>query len=151
MRKRIMVINDTEEILELFREILEGEAGHEVSLHTYKPRMLNEVKTHSPDLIICDYIFGQEHIGQQLLQKLWMDRETANIPVIVCSGAIQALRDMEGHFAERNISIIYKPFHVDELLREVEQMLQKPRNEQPIGSEGAGKRKRTSPAESSKK
>jgi DNA-binding NtrC family response regulator len=124
MAARIMVINDTQEILELFREILAGEGGYDVTLFSYKPHILDDIKALKPDLIICDYVFGEEKLGEQLLQRLWMDRETAGIPVIICSGAIQALRDMEGHHAERNISILYKPFHVDELLNLVEQRLQ---------------------------
>ncbi len=42
MPKLIMVVNDTEEILDLFREILTGE-GYEVSLHAYGKREIGIV------------------------------------------------------------------------------------------------------------
>ena len=133
MPKRIMVINDTEEILELFREILQEEAGYEVILTSFKPHMLEMVKEVKPDLIISDHVFGEEKVGWQFLQRLKMDRETASIPVIVCSGAIRELREMEGYLVSKGIGVLYKPFDVDELLDLVRQKLEElehPSNEE---------------------
>jgi CheY-like chemotaxis protein len=128
MPKRIMVINDTEEILELFREILQEEAGYEVVLTSFKPHMLEMVKEVKPDLIISDHVFGEEKVGWQFLQRLKMDRETASIPVIVCSGAIRELREMEGYLVSKGIGVLYKPFDVDELLNLVKQKLEEQEN-----------------------
>jgi DNA-binding response OmpR family regulator len=121
--KHIMVINDTQEILELFREILHGEAGYEVSLFSFEPQMLEHVKSVNPDLIISDHVFGEEKVGWQFIQRLKMDRETAGIPVIVCSGAIKELKEMEGYLMQKNIGVLYKPFDIDELLNLVETKL----------------------------
>jgi DNA-binding NtrC family response regulator len=111
-----MVINDTQEILELFQDILHGEAGYEVILSSFEPQMLEHVKAVKPDLIISDHVFGEEKIGWQFIQRLKMDRETADIPVIVCSGAIKDLKEMEGYLMQKNIATLYKPFDIDELL-----------------------------------
>jgi len=118
--KHIMVINDTQEILELFKEILHGEAGYEVSLFSFEPQMLDHVKSVNPDLIISDHVFGEEKIGWQFIQRLKMDRETAGIPVIVCSGAIKELKEIEGYLMQKNVGVLYKPFDIDELLNLVE-------------------------------
>jgi CheY-like chemotaxis protein len=115
-KKRVMVINDTEEILELFRDIIEGEAGHEMVATTYKPHLMDEIEHARPDLIVCDYMFGGEAMGWQLVQKLRMNRETELIPIIICSGAVAQLRELEGVLAEKNIGILLKPFDVDDLL-----------------------------------
>ena len=114
--KRILVINDTQEILELFTDILHGEAGYEVILSSFEPQMLEHVKEVKPDLIISDHVFGEEKVGWQFIQRLKMDRETAGIPVIVCSGAIKDLKEMEGYLMQKNIATLYKPFDIDELL-----------------------------------
>src|SRR5437867_7120981 len=105
-----MVINDTQEILELFHEILHEEAGYEVTLSSFEPQMLEHVKEAKPDLIISDHVFGEEKIGWQFIQRLKMDRDTANIPVIVCSGAIKELKDIEGFLTQKGIGVLYKPF-----------------------------------------
>jgi DNA-binding response OmpR family regulator len=115
-----MVINDTQEILELFRQILQEEVGHKVTLCSFEPQMLEHVKEIKPDLIISDHVFGEEKIGWQFIQRLKMDRETAKIPVIVCSGAIKELKEIEGYLTQKDIGVLYKPFDIDELLNLVQ-------------------------------
>jgi DNA-binding response OmpR family regulator len=122
--KHIFVINDTQEILELFREILAAEAGYEVTLSSFEPQMLEHIKEVNPDLIISDHVFGEEKIGWQFIQRLKMDRDTAKIPVIVCSGAIRELKEMEGYLMSKNIGVLYKPFDIDDLLNLVQAKLQ---------------------------
>lgn len=114
----ILVINDTPEILELFRELLEGE-GYRVSLYSYAFRDLTEIKRIKPDLLILDFMIGGEDYGWQMLQKLKMDRATANLPVIICTAAIAVVRDLEGHLREKGVTVVLKPFDIDELLNEV--------------------------------
>ena len=60
--KSILVINDTPEILDLFRDILEAE-GYEVTLHAFDPKQLDEIEREQPDLIILDYLIGGEPAG----------------------------------------------------------------------------------------
>ena len=62
MPARIMVVNDTQEILDMFRDLLEHE-GYEVVLYSYAIQDMDEIARHQPDLIILDYIFGAEVIG----------------------------------------------------------------------------------------
>ncbi len=124
MPKHILVINDTAEILQLFREILHGEAGYEVTISSFQPEVMTEILEIKPDLIISDHVFGEEKIGWQFIQKLKMVRETAHIPVIVCSGAVKEVKEMEGYLTAKNIGILYKPFDVDELLDLVERKLE---------------------------
>ncbi|HYP19819.1 MAG TPA: response regulator [Chloroflexia bacterium] len=121
--KHIMVVNDTEEILELFQQILREEGGYEVTLTSFQPQMIEFVKEIKPDLIISDHIFGAEQMGWQFVQALKMDRDTMRIPIIVCSGAISELKGNEGYLVSKNIGVLYKPFDVDELLHLVERKL----------------------------
>ena len=46
---------------------------------------MREIEQLHPDLIILDYIFGTEKTGWQMLQKLKMTRQTATIPIIICT------------------------------------------------------------------
>jgi CheY-like chemotaxis protein len=126
--KHVLVINDTEEILELFQIILHEEAGHEVTITSFQPHMVEFVKEVHPDLIISDHVFGEEKVGFQFLQRLKMDRETATIPIIVCSGAVRDLKEMEGYLVSKNVGVLYKPFDVDELLDLVKLKLEQSEN-----------------------
>ncbi len=122
--KHIMAINDTEEVLELFQQILHEEGGYEVTLSSFEPQIMTHVKKVKPDLIISDHVFGEEKVGWQFIQKLKMDRETEHIPIIVCSGAIKELREMEGYLTMKDIGVLYKPFDIDELLKLVARKLE---------------------------
>ncbi|HEY7974091.1 MAG TPA: response regulator, partial [Ktedonobacterales bacterium] len=93
---RILVINDTPEILEAFRDILEDE-GYETLLYSYPITKAHEIERLKPDLIILDYIFGRSKAGWQTLQLLKMRRSTAGIPVIVCTAATREVREIEGY------------------------------------------------------
>ncbi|HMQ31172.1 MAG TPA: response regulator [Chloroflexaceae bacterium] len=119
---RIMVINDTQEILALFRDIL-TEEGHEVALYSSAIHDMEEIERVSPALIILDFVFGNENLGFQMLQKIKMRRSTAGLPVIVCTAALQAVREMEGYLRSKGVQIVLKPFDVDDLIRAVQRGL----------------------------
>lgn len=125
MAQRILVINDTPEILELFQEILCDE-GYEVILYSYATHDIAEIERHHPDLIILDYIFGTEKLGWQLLQKLKMRHDTASIPIIICTAAIREVREIEGFLLAKGVTVVPKPFDIDDLLLAVKNALAQP-------------------------
>lgn len=114
-RPLAFVVNDTQEILDLFRDILEEE-GYDVVLNTFVPRSLHALIEVDPDVVILDFMVGDEAQGWQLLQKMKMHRQTQPIPVVVCTGAVQLVRQLEGHLASKNVGIVLKPFDIDDLL-----------------------------------
>ncbi len=125
MAARIFVVNDTDEILQAFRDILE-DAGYEVVLSGIAYKSADEVIHVKPDLIILDYIFGGEKLGWQLLQLLKMHRETAHIPVIICTAATRDVRDIEGQLKAVGVRVVSKPFDIDDLLTAVAEALASP-------------------------
>lgn len=122
---RILVVNDTQEILELFRVLLEEEEGHEVILSGFPFQQISDVEKIKPDLIILDFVFGDQKSGWQMLQMLKMKRSTANIPVIVCTAALDAVREQEGYLVSQGVHVIYKPFDIDPLINNVRELLEK--------------------------
>jgi len=122
--KRVLVVNDTEEILELFEELL-GELGFEVVVMSYAPRELDRIRAVKPDIVILDFIFGGRGVeGWQLLQKIRMDRELERLPVIVCTAAVQEVLEQQGYLAEQGVAIVFKPFNVDQLEDAVERAVE---------------------------
>jgi CheY-like chemotaxis protein len=123
MTARILVINDAQELQSLFCDVLEGEGGYEVAFFSYAPQEIAEIEAIHPDLIILDLIFGRENLGWQLLQKLKLRRSTAKIPVVICTAATQAVREIEGYLQANRIVVVAKPFNIDDLLLAVKQGL----------------------------
>jgi len=112
--KHILVVNDTEEIIELFRDIIE-DMGHRISATTFAPEDLAEVKKVDPDLVIMDLLIDGEKHGWQLTQKMRMSRDTEAIPIIVCTAATEVVREQEGWLTANAIKVVLKPFTVDDL------------------------------------
>lgn len=110
-----LVVNDTQEILDLFRDILEEE-GFDAVLTTFAPKDLESVLEIDPDVVILDFLIGEEAYGWQLLQKMKMHRQTRSIPCVVCTGAINLIRELEGHLMAKNVGVVIKPFDIDDLM-----------------------------------
>jgi CheY-like chemotaxis protein len=115
MALHIMVFNDTQEILELFREILTDE-GYSVTLSSYGHNDLHKIEQVKPDMLILDLSPREEKPGWQLLQKLKMKRSTQAIPVVVCTTDIKFGLEVEGYLTSKGVGVVFKPFDIDDLL-----------------------------------
>jgi len=122
----VLVVNDTEEILDLFRDILEN-MGHRMTAWSFSPDDLATVIEIKPDLIILDLMLGPTELqGWALLQKIRMTPATEDIPVIVCSAATNWVREQEGWLAANAVKVVLKPFKVVQLEHAVEHALALP-------------------------
>ncbi|QBD80856.1 response regulator [Ktedonosporobacter rubrisoli] len=119
---RILVINDTQELLEMFRLLLEAE-GYEIVLSGTPILKVSEIEEIKPDLIILDIIFGNRTVGWQMLEMLKMWRSTASIPIIVCSAATHDVQEQEGYLVAHNVRVLYKPFDIDDMFGMVKTVL----------------------------
>ena len=124
MAARILVVNDTQEILELFRMLLEEQEGYDVVLSGFPIQQIKDIEHIKPDLIILDLVLGDEKTGMQMLQMLKMQRSTVAIPVLVCTAALQIVREQEGYLVSQGVHVVHKPFEIDDLLTNVKQLLE---------------------------
>ncbi len=136
-RPRVLVVNDTQEILELFEDIL-GNMGLEVVLMSYAPRELSRIREVNPDVVVLDFLMGDgELLGWQLLQKLKMDRRLDSIPIVVCTAALKAVSEQQGYLTEQGVIVVLKPFNVDQLEEAVRRALSMPATAREVVSEGS--------------
>ncbi|MCA1569922.1 MAG: response regulator [Chloroflexi bacterium] len=125
-QQHILVVNDTEEILDLFRDILEG-MGHRMTAWSFSPDDLAKVTEIQPDLIVLDLMLGPTELqGWSLLQKIRMSPPTEEIPVIVCTAATNWVREQEGWLAANAVKVVLKPFKVAHLEHAITQALDLP-------------------------
>jgi CheY-like chemotaxis protein len=124
--RHILVVNDTEEILDLFRDIVEG-LGHRMTAWSFSPDDLAKVTEIEPDLVILDLMLGPTELqGWALLQKLRMSPPTEELPVIVCTAATNWVREQEGWLAANAVKVVLKPFKVQHLEHAIRQALALP-------------------------
>src|ERR1041385_6031461 len=120
---RIMVINNSDDILALFQKIL-ATNDCEVFLQFFLNSDLREERKIKPDLIILDYYVGLEGVGWEFLQLLKMEDSTAVIPVLICTTAVKLAHEIAGYLATKQVTILRKPFESRDLVSAVQAALQ---------------------------
>jgi CheY-like chemotaxis protein len=111
----ILAVNNDDAVLQLFTDLL-SEEGYKVSTEKYLNKNLTQVIALVPDCIILDYMWADEDGGWSFLQMLRMEPKTANIPIILCTGAVREVQELEGQLKEMKVQVVLKPFDIDELL-----------------------------------
>ncbi len=127
--KRILVVDDKNELLHLMRRVLEDEE-YQVSILQEGREAFTRVKIQLPDLLILDLKLG-DISGQDILKQLKDDHVTFDIPVIVYTAAVleaeevsQLVSGNPKHY--HGVHVVQKPFELDNLLELVQQILNEP-------------------------
>lgn len=123
MATRIMVINNSDNILAMFRKILEAE-NCEVFLQLFLNSDLRDVRRIQPDLIILDYYVGREGVGWEFLQLLKMEDSTSKVPVLICTTAVKLVHEIASYLATKRVSVLRKPFESHDLINAVQSALE---------------------------
>lgn len=116
MPQRIVVIDNSPAIVELYEDLLTEEGYDVVATFAHPPTDPSAVGDHHPDLIIMDWLFGGEANGLQVLDMLNACPATAAIPIVVCTAALREITEAEGILTQRGVRILHKPFSIDDLL-----------------------------------
>ncbi|MBE3561808.1 MAG: response regulator [Ktedonobacteraceae bacterium] len=128
MTKRILVVDDRNELLHLMRRVLEDEE-YQVSILQEGRSAFTKVKNWLPDLLILDLKLG-DISGQDILKQLKTDPVTADIPVIVYTAAVleadEVSKLIEGSPRQYgDVYLLRKPFELTTLLDKIEELLSK--------------------------
>jgi DNA-binding response OmpR family regulator len=121
MRKKILVVDDEDDILN-FLELVLGEKGFDVVTASGGQEALTKAQLEHPDLVLLDIMMPQMD-GWEVLKLLRVDEETAEIPVAMLSARTEA-RDRVQGLQEGAIDYICKPFSLQELLGKIEAIFQ---------------------------
>src|ERR687894_1257735 len=119
----ILVINDTQEILDLMQELLEDE-GYWVTT-SLAVLDIAKVKTLAPDVMVQDLLFeGTQELGWKFLTLVRLDPELARIPLVLCTAAVRTVNDpeMAEQLDRQGIRVVLKPFTIDDLLTTLDEV-----------------------------
>ncbi|MHA4896217.1 response regulator [Pedobacter sp. PWIIR3] len=115
MPKRILIIDDDEDILTIF-DLIFGEEGYETILYR-TGTTIDEIKILHPDLILLDVrISGYAKSGDEICAEIKAATELAEIPVLLVSAEIDVNLRADDCGANGYIS---KPFDINNLLARV--------------------------------
>jgi DNA-binding response OmpR family regulator len=118
----IVCIDDASDILTLLRDILE-EDGYRVTTRTHDDTHLDELVGLRPDLITLDYQWNLDGAAWSVPQWLRLDQRTTRVPVILCTGAVHQVSAHREEIDRMGITVVYKPFDIDDFLRVVRDAL----------------------------
>lgn len=113
-KKKILIADDDNDILEVTGIILEGYGGYEIEV-VNRGEALLELCEPFPDLILLDLWLSGHH-GKDICRRLKADNATSHIPVIIFS-ANRELRQIASSCGADDF--LAKPFQMDELLAKV--------------------------------
>ncbi|MCI0412627.1 response regulator [bacterium] len=120
MGKKILLVDDEEDILDFLELILE-EQGYSVIKATSGTDALAAAQMHRPELILLD-IMMPEMDGWEVLKLLKADEEVTHIPVAMLTARTEMKDKIQG-LQEGAIDYICKPFATKELLDKLEIIL----------------------------
>lgn len=118
----IAVIDDDDATLQMLDALLR-DAGYHVISSTRGADAHQFVLRSLPDLILLDLCLEDQQAGVRILKSIAHDPLTCNIPVIVCSGRDDLLREHAPLLQMRGWHALAKPFYPPILLAQIEAAL----------------------------
>lgn len=117
----IVVIDDSNSVRALIGDVLNDD-GHKVVLCATSGEAYAWVRKEPPVLVILDFHLDEELSGGELVQALRLEREMADVPIILCSADRQALLQAQTH-QQALLHILEKPFNIGALLATVDKAI----------------------------
>ncbi|MDB5025495.1 MAG: response regulator transcription factor [Mucilaginibacter sp.] len=116
--RRILVVDDNQDILEILKLILEGYDYQVITLADGN-LLFDVIKVFKPDLILLDIMLGNID-GRDLCKIARANKETQHIPIILVS----ASHNLSGLLMPgSHTDFLAKPFDITELIDKVENNL----------------------------
>ncbi len=115
-----MVVDDTEDLLELTRRLLESR-GYEVIALPDSSQAMEVIRKEQPDLILLDMLMPGPS-GEEVCQLIRKEPSTRHIPVIITTGQLIE-PDTDAAIGPCANGYLKKPFEPDEMIKQIEGFL----------------------------
>lgn len=121
--KRIIVVDDDEEVLETIELVLEI-GGYDVEPHNSAEGIHEIIQSFNPDLIILDIVLGKID-GRTVCKEIKTNPKTKHIPILMMSGLYKE-KEISGLETPPD-DFMPKPFKMNVLLEKIEKLIAKKR------------------------
>jgi len=121
MMKRILVVDDDDDVLETIQVILEI-GGYDVEPLNDAQLVFERISDFCPDLILLDVVLGKID-GRIICSQIKSHEQTMHIPILMMSGLYDLKEVKEMECAPDDF--MSKPFKMDTLLEKIESLVNK--------------------------
>ena len=121
MTKKIMVVDDEPDTVDLVKLVLETE-GYEILVAYSGQEALDMIKINRPDLVLLDIMMPQMD-GWTVRKKIVGNEDTKDIPVVMLTAKAQPIDKMIGLHVVGVTDYITKPFGRKELIDSVKRII----------------------------
>ena len=119
----VLVINDEKEMLDVYESMLES-LGHQPITRATVATGPETVRAVGAEALVVDLQRpDDDEYGLRIIEELRADEDMKGFPIILCSGAAEAVHTLRPRLDALGVPIVVKPFSVDELQRTLEAAL----------------------------
>jgi len=118
MLKRILVLDDNEDILDVVHEAL-SYSQFEVTSVSEASQIMATLETFNPDLVLLDYLVTGTN-GGEICRQIKSHPKFNNVPVIIFSAYINREQDMMAYGCD---AVMSKPFDLFNLIETVNNLI----------------------------
>ncbi len=123
-RKRVMIIHDHPELLNLIVDFLVENNFDVQNIPQYQDAF-TQIKKKEPDIVVCDISSDTLIESFALIDMLYLDPKTRDIPLIVCAMATQHMQEISPSLAAKGIFWLEKPFAIEALVELIQKIERK--------------------------
>jgi len=125
MPKKILLVDDEDEILMILKDKLE-KSGYEVVVACDGLEAINKVRTEKPDLMILDIMMPKVdgYKAAQIIRDSELKDKKPHLPIVMLTSRVEGISETAGFAAGTNV-YIKKPFEPSEIVWQIEGLIGK--------------------------
>jgi CheY-like chemotaxis protein len=118
----VVLVEDDRVLRDVLAEVL-GDEGYRVLPVAAWRQAHATIQAADPDVVLLDLMMDGQDTGWQVLNHLTLDPRTRDIPVILTTGAVEAVQP--ALLPQYGVSVLPKPFDLDALCTLVQAQVQR--------------------------
>jgi CheY-like chemotaxis protein len=115
--RRVTVVNDNPDFLELMRELLAADRYTVTLVNGDKLSSIDPIVASRPELLFVDLRLSSEGLkGWAILTEAAASGALADVPIVICTAAVYEVRQKADEIARLpNVEVLTKPFDLTDL------------------------------------
>lgn len=121
--RRVTVVNDNPEFLELMQDLLHNASYPATLIDGDRDNAMDLIEASEPEILIIDLRLGTHELkGLDIIREVRRRPQLEGVPMLICTADRWALNGVADELdAMQWVSVLAKPFSIEELYRALEQ------------------------------